>query len=91
MTTEEEKDWDKLSVEEKLTELGFGAGLGDTAFAEGALTQDQLERLHGVLDIAGGSIGAAHDTLEKTVGNAEQCAVCKDVSDLWNELLKTEG
>lgn len=91
MTKEEEDEaaaedaWAKSNLSEKLGELGFDM---DTPIDETKLTQDQKDTLHGALDMLAGAISVAHTTLEKTA--ASDCAVCVEVTTVWNELLKVE-
>lgn len=85
-TDTEEDEWAKLSIGEKLNELGFE--LKDK-MSDSLFTADQKETLHGALDMLAGAISVGHTTLEKTV-TSDDCGPCKEVTELWNELLKVE-
>lgn len=85
MSTEEDDAWAKMSISEKLSDLGYDL---DTPIDEAKLTEDQRETLHGVCDMLAGAISVGHSTLEKTA--ASDCDVCKVVTEEWNEVLKVD-
>lgn len=86
MSEQEAEDaWTKATLTEKLAELGFDM---DKPLDETKLTDEQKETLHGAIDMLVGAISVGHSTLEKTA--ASECAICVEVTEIWNELLKVE-
>lgn len=77
-----EAEWDTLTLEQKLEELGYPADKkknGSDRLDEGVLRADAAARLHEVLNGLAGASSIIAEAEEKTEANAGDCEVCKDV------------